>query len=122
MPGKNNGRRIAGAVVCLAGAALFCLAGWMYVKTRGTGLLFMDSFTGSLLRYYWAVTAAAAAVTAVGAVLVRKKKEPAAAEEAAEKEETAAVKETAGSGVCSRCGKILKPGAAFCIYCGWKIT
>ena len=98
MPEKNNRRRTAGVIVLLSGAALFCLAVWMFFKTRGTGLLFIDSFTGRLLRYYWAVAAAAVVMTAVGAVLVRMGKRKATVkEESAAVNESAAAKESAAA-------------------------
>lgn len=132
---KNvNEKYVTGLIIMALGIFLFLAGVWLFSRTWGTNLLFTSSIIGRVSKYYWIVMCASAAMVLVGFWVIKKyplKKNdeqqiPAAVTEMApiqEEEKKSNVSEKPEMEIkkCPACGKEIKNGTLFCIYCGEKL-
>lgn len=132
---KNvNGKYLCGIIIVLLGMVLFLTGIWLFTRTWGTELLFTNSIVGSFSKYYWIVVCASAVMVLVGVLIIKKypvKKNDEQQIQAVDTEVAPIQKEEKESDVsekseveikkCPACGKEIKSGTLFCIYCGEKL-
>ena len=131
-----NKKCITGLIIMVLGIFIFLAGVWLFTRTCGTTLLFTSSGIGKISQYYWIVVCIAVIVMLVGFLIIKKypmkKKEEQslpttdieATQTPEEKERTVSEKteiDKTDIKKCLACGKEVKSGTLFCIYCGEKL-